>query len=126
MKSVNSHRLKPWLNPSNSRIINLEDDKDSMEPPSKKKEWVLGLSTEDRQIIEKGGMLNDKHINAAHKLLQKKFPQCGGCQSSLLSQNQGFNALVKEGEGLSLNSIFCMDMHLCTLFVLLCRCPNTS
>ena len=97
-----------------------------MEPPSKKKEWVLGLSTENRQIIEKGGMLNDKHINAAHKLLQKKFPQCEGCQSSLLSQNEGFNALVKEGEGLSLNSIFCMDMHLCTLFVLLFRCPNTS
>ena len=35
-------------------------------------------------------MLTDKHMHAAHKLLQKQFPDIQGCQSTLLEQNNRF------------------------------------
>ena len=41
-------------------------------------------------------MLTDKHMYAAHKLLQKQFPGVQGCQSTLLAQKR-FTAVSDEG-----------------------------
>ena len=40
-------------------------------------------------------MLNAEHIQAAHNLKTKQFPQLGGLQSTLLSQNKGFSLAIK-------------------------------
>lgn len=39
-------------------------------------------------------MLTDKHMHVANKLMQKKFPNIQGCQSTLLQQNHGFKQSV--------------------------------
>ena len=58
----------------------------------KKDDWIadLGLKVADKEVLETGAMLTDKHMHPAHKLLKKKFPDIQGCQSTLLEQNNGF------------------------------------
>ena len=41
-------------------------------------------------------MLTDKHMYAAHKLLQKQSPGVQGCQTTLLAQKR-FTAVSDEG-----------------------------
>ena len=62
-------------------------------------EWmrVLGLCTSDIMVVEKREMLLDTHMLAAHKLIQKQFPNLDGCQSTLLCQNRGFSAVYGRG-----------------------------
>lgn len=63
--------------------------------------WVeeLDLSTADREeLLDSSVMLNDKHIQAAHDLLRKQFPQLGGLQCSLLSQTDGFKSVSGDGK----------------------------
>ena len=42
------------------------------------------LSQADKLTILSGGRLNDKHINFAHQILKKQFPNLTGLQSTLL------------------------------------------
>ncbi len=50
--------------------------------------WIsdLDLDVSDKVIITVGGMLSDRHMYAAHKLLASQFPSLQGLQSTLLSQ----------------------------------------
>ena len=47
----------------------------------------LDLNTKDKEVLEKGGMLNDKHMHAVNKLLRQQYPYLQGFQSTLLSQS---------------------------------------
>ena len=42
------------------------------------------LTVKDKQIIEEGHRLTDKHINFAQRLISSQFPHIGGLQSTLL------------------------------------------
>ena len=42
-------------------------------------------------------MLNDTHINAAHKLIKRQHPLMGGCQSTQLIKNKSFQLVHGEG-----------------------------
>ena len=52
--------------------------------------WVpeLDLRFLDKDILEKDGLLSDRHMSAAQKLLKSQFPGVQGFQSTLFSQNQ--------------------------------------
>ena len=60
--------------------------------------WVptLGLSWDDRATLEKGQMLQDIHMHAAHQLTKKEFG-LDGCQSTLLCQTNGFSPVTRQG-----------------------------
>ena len=66
--------------------------------------WIpaLGLNLKDRVTLEKGQMLQDTHMHAAHQLIKKEFG-IDGCQSTLLCQTSGFSPVTKEGKKLSVN-----------------------
>ena len=51
------------------------------------------LTLKHKDAIENNEMLNDEHIQAAHNLMKKQFPQLGGLQSTLLCQNKGLSAI---------------------------------
>ena len=53
--------------------------------------------TSDIMVVEKREMHLDTHMLAAHKLIQKQFPNLDGCQSTLLCQNRGFSAVYGIG-----------------------------
>lgn len=61
-------------------------------------EWVkaLGLKKSDRTYLLKKRMLNDRIINGAQKLINKKFALVGGLQDPLLSQ-LSFDRCTSEG-----------------------------
>ena len=63
-------------------------------------QWVhsLDLKSNDRIVIQKNGLLNDKHMHAVHKLLRKQFPHINGLQSTLLSQKCGFSSVSSDGK----------------------------
>ena len=55
--------------------------------------WVkdLDLRQIDKNVIAaKTGMLTDRHMYAAHKLLHQQFPDIEGCHSTLLAQTKSF------------------------------------
>ena len=54
--------------------------------------WVpsLHLTLVDRTELITGRQLQDTHMQAAHILIKKQFG-VDGCQSTLLSQNNGFS-----------------------------------
>ncbi len=59
--------------------------------------WIkdLDLKQVDKEIIvAKEGMLSDRHIYAAHKLLRMQFPKFEGFYSTLLIQRQCFPAVT--------------------------------
>lgn len=58
----------------------------------------MDLREEDKVIIESGGLLHDRHIHAAQKLLRKQFGYLDGLQSTLLSQTGGFETVCTEGK----------------------------
>ena len=53
------------------------------------KYWIRGLnlSLEDRNLLEHGDWLNDKHIRSVNELLQRQFPSQNGLQDSLVLFN---------------------------------------
>ena len=55
-------------------------------------DWIpdLRLKMMDKVILIDGGMLCDRHVEAAHKLLADRFPHVDGLQSPLLSQTGSF------------------------------------
>jgi len=53
------------------------------------------LTLKHKDAIENNEMLNDEHIQAAHNIIKKQFPQLGGLQSTLLCQNKGFLSAIK-------------------------------
>ena len=53
------------------------------------------LSFKHKEAIENNEMLNDEHIQAAHNLMKKQFPQLRSLQSTLLCQNKGFSSAIK-------------------------------
>ena len=61
--------------------------------------WVkeLDLKQFDRDVIETGGMLSDRHMYAVHKMLAAQFPQLQGLQSTLLPQTCGFSPILEHG-----------------------------
>ena len=64
-------------------------------PPKRQKQTTTKkqgskLTTEMREILTKGYMLTDEHIQLAQELLQTEFPELDGFQSTLLSQIDGF------------------------------------
>ena len=50
--------------------------------------WVpeLDLRFLDKDVLEKDGLLSDRHMSAAQKLLKSQFPGLQGFQSTLFSQ----------------------------------------
>ena len=60
--------------------------------------WVadLDLKTRDKAIIEKGRLLTDRHMHAAHKVLAEQFPHLQVWE--LLSQTGSFTP-VSKGNG---------------------------
>ena len=65
--------------------------------------WIkkLGLKNEDKKILKSQRMLNDRHTNAARKLLKKKFPRISGLQDTILSQTSFVNT---QGEGIQIHN----------------------
>ena len=57
-------------------------------------EWIeigdIILFPEDRKLLESGGWLNDKHINAAQMLLKVQHSHISSLQNTLLQQIDGF------------------------------------
>ena len=53
------------------------------------------LSFKHKDAIDNNEMLDDEHIQAAHNLMKKLFPQLGCLQSTLLCQNKGFSSAIK-------------------------------
>ena len=47
-------------------------------------------------ILAKKGMLSDRHIYAAHKLLHRQFPKFEGFYSTLLVQHQCFPSVTSD------------------------------
>ena len=54
--------------------------------------WIptIDLDQFDKDVIINGGLLCDKHMNAASKLISQQFPAVHGMQNTLLSQMGGF------------------------------------
>ena len=54
--------------------------------------WIpaIDLDQFDKDVIMNGGLLCDKHMNAASKLISQQFPAVHGMQNTLLSQTGGF------------------------------------
>lgn len=69
-------------------------------PKSKKGKWLerLDLNHYDKEVIEEGGFLSDRHMYATHKLLKKQFPDLNGLQSTLLNQTAGFTPVSANGK----------------------------
>ena len=61
--------------------------------------WVkdLLLTVEDKEILESGRWLNDKHISAAQQLLRKQYPFVSGLQNPILGSNLTFDVMETEG-----------------------------
>ena len=72
--------------------------------------WVqeLDLREEDKLAIENEKFLNDRHMHAVQKLLQKQFPGVDGLRSTLLSQIGDFETVCNEGK---LEVICSIDYH---------------
>lgn len=61
--------------------------------------WIkdLDLRQFDKDVIAaKAGMLSDRHIYAAHKLLHIQFPKFEGFHSTLLIQHQCFPSVTSD------------------------------
>ena len=59
--------------------------------------WVkdLDLRTGDKDVVlAESGMLSDRHMYAAHKLMRMQFPNIEGCYSTLLVQKMSFPAVT--------------------------------
>ena len=54
--------------------------------------WIptIDLDQFDKDVIMNEGLLCDKHMNAARKLISQQFPAVHGMQNTLLSQMDGF------------------------------------
>ena len=65
-------------------------------------QWVhcLNPDNEDRIIIEQNGLLSDKRICAAQKLICKQFPHISGLQSPLISQTRDFCPVSVDSTGM--------------------------
>ncbi len=95
--------------------VSLSDDSDTDQPQTKKGKvvvissgdecavadgkWLpeLFLRADDKELIETGRWLTDKHVTAAQMLLQKDFPQVNGLQETTLAETGGWKILVTEG-----------------------------
>ncbi len=53
--------------------------------------WV---KEEKEVILAARGMLSDRHMHAAHKLIRWQFPNIEGCYSTLFVQNMSFPAVT--------------------------------
>eukprot|EP00731_Ephydatia_muelleri_P002679 Em0001g2679a len=95
------------------------DGKVMVTPQEMKKtlHWIdeMCLTLKHKDAIENNEILNDEHIQAAHNLMKKQFPQLGGLQSTLLCQtdtnvkNSGLNI---QAELLHESSIlFCKSLN---------------
>ena len=63
------------------------------------KVWVANLDLYylDKDVIEAPeGLLCDRHMHAAHKLLSNSFPDLQGLQSTLLCQNGGYTPVTSD------------------------------
>ena len=49
-------------------------------------DWIPDFRLKMTDKVNEGGMLCDRHVEAAHKLLADQFPYLDGLQSPLLSQ----------------------------------------
>ena len=76
-------------------------------------EWIeigdIILFPEDRKLLESGGWLNDKHINAAQTLLKVQHSHISSLQNTLLQQIDGFQV-----QG---NKVFvqCLNLQICSI-----------
>lgn len=62
-------------------------------------DWILSLAltqADRNEIAVKSGMLTDRHIYAAHKLLHRQFPHLEGCFSTLLIQLRSFPSITSD------------------------------
>ena len=67
--------------------------------------WIEVLATEEerKNILEKNGLLTDRHMFGGHKLLKEAFPDLDGFQDTIFSQKiENFNYVTGSGLGLSL------------------------
>ena len=59
-------------------------------------DWVrhgrFTLAVDEKVIIESGGMLSDKHMNFAQRLLKSQFPETQGLDSTLLQHKLKLNS----------------------------------
>ena len=89
---------------SKSEVIDLTDDDDS---EVCERLWIscegYRLSMKEKQLIENGGQLTDRIINASCAILKKQFPMYGGLQTTLLQQS---------GKGLTSNDSAIQIIHL--------------
>ena len=61
--------------------------------------WVrnLDLRDDDKVAIVENGMLSDRHMYAANKLMASQFPDIDGFHSTLLAQGTGFPPISNGG-----------------------------
>ena len=62
--------------------------------------WMksLLLRRKEKYILEKNGLLTDRHMLGGHKLLKEAFPDLDGFQDTIFSQkNENFNYVTGSG-----------------------------
>ena len=71
-------------------VIDLTSDMCGLQSVSAESLWVVcngfRLTTKEKQLLDNGGELTDRIIDAACSLLKKQFPYYGGLQTTLLQQ----------------------------------------
>jgi hypothetical protein len=83
---------------TSKRKMSVSQSSDKPPPRKRRREdqvWLkpLNLNMRDKLVLEENGMLTDKHMYAAIKLLTRQFPELEGLQSTLLPQNCGFQSI---------------------------------
>ena len=66
-------------------------------PPPLSDWWVNDLKAEDKEILESGGWLNDRHIGAAQNLLKKQYPLINRLQNPVLGSRLMFSVMPSDG-----------------------------
>jgi hypothetical protein len=77
--------------------------------------WIptIDLDQFDKDVIINGGLLCDKHMNAASKLISQQFPAVRGMQNTLLSQMGGFVPIMDNCKlhAIKYNSVMCSSIE---------------
>ena len=66
------------------------------ESSSKPKSWVGGLTTNDKEILIKGGWLNHELVNAGQRLIKRQFTHVNGLQDVAIRNTLCFDIQTEE------------------------------
>ena len=80
-------------------VVDISDTEEEQRHSLPSQSWLphLNLNQEDKNILESGQWLTDKHIVAAQNLLRKQFPHIQGLQPPYLEQKNLFKPMPSSG-----------------------------